>query len=173
MLPLVGLGFALAALSDEEGALEGYPPAPAKKSPREIWHDMLHLWSKPILSKEDLERLQEENWTITWPGYLVDVYSRTISWPDPESSEYEEDTDHEVDDEHAISLEEAIELGGSHYWCETSSSRFGPGDWISSEGEENYHTGARTTHDLFIQRKDKKDLTPEECEYIIKKLGLK
>jgi len=71
------------------------------------------------------------------------------------------------------SLAELVnDLEYDHTWLEWSSSPASPGDWITSEEDEDYTTGEHTTYDAHITHEDGSDLTAREMQYIHDRLRL-
>ena len=57
-------------------------------------------------------------------------------------------------------------------WLEWSSSHPTGNDWIISQGDEDFRTGAETSYHLFIKRNDGQPLSRREIAYISDELGL-
>lgn len=126
-----------------------------------------------ILTEDDLEDMPEER-RNAWTDYGGYRYKMAYEIVTPESAE-QGDADErgwiEKKSEQYGTLEDLIRVVRDHTWLEWSSSRpRGRHDWIVSEGEENYRTGANTSYSLWIEREDGMDLSEYEMDFINKKL---
>ena len=110
-----------------------------------------------------------------WRGYVLKMSSETTT---PESASIG-DVDkrgwvfqgHRYD-----SLDSALDDRNvaHHNWMEWSSSGTPrPGDWLVSEAEPDYRTGAETTFHLWIDRGDHKPMTKAEISFINKSFGIR
>jgi len=133
----------------------------------------------PVITEEDLEEWEagEGQWSDpkvkrAWKGYEVNV---TFSLVTLESAEEGDAAEHGYEERGTKfdSLEELTDhYGTEHTWLEWSNSSPGPGDWITSEAEEDYSDGSSTTYSLHITRGDGEDLTREEIKYLEHELGV-
>jgi|APSaa5957512535_1039671.scaffolds.fasta_scaffold67651_2 hypothetical protein len=106
-------------------------------------------------------------------GYKLDVSYEVVT---PESAEYgdAEDRGWKIQNDYFDTLEELIDsLAYDHTWLEwSSSSPDGKRDWIISQAEEDYSSGANTSYHAFVTRADKKPLSKGELQQIHKGLRL-
>lgn len=58
------------------------------------------------------------------------------------------------------------------FWCGWSSSAPGPWDWVCSEPELDFYTGAQTSYALHVRKADGAPLGAQEIEYLTRRLAL-
>jgi len=128
-----------------------------------------------VLTEEQADTIVEAPWLYphmeSWKGYEVTVYYEV--WTHEDLDVGDTDDRGEEYEKEAFSLEEAVDLLDSYSWEDWSASTPRSGDWLVSEGQQDYRDGSITYYHGFVQRLDKKDLTREEIQYLSKKLGVR
>jgi hypothetical protein len=126
-----------------------------------------------VLDDEALEALTEKQ-KAAWKGY---VYKMTYENWDEESLEIGETDDKGWENEGSEpydTLDDILRCVGSDAnWLEWSSSSPDQRSWITSEGDQNSHTGDTKYKSLWINRADGFPKSEEEIIYISQKLGLR
>lgn len=124
-----------------------------------------------VLTEDDFEALAPAQ-REAWKGY---TYKMTYETWDQEALEIGDTDDRgwvEEGSEPYDSLQDVMRAARDHNWLEWSSSPPDGRSWIVGEDEEDYRSGDRTRHDLWIERGDKLPLNNEEMEFITKGYGL-
>lgn len=98
-------------------------------------------------------------------SYHVTVYEEVMQpWEEGDDEPETETTVHH--EENYESMGAVIRAVEDNSWLEWSSSHPRDGDWLMTEGQQNYRDGTYTTYSLFVKRNDGKPLSKNEIEQI-------
>jgi len=105
------------------------------------------------------------------------IVNKTYEIVTPESAEEgeAEERGFDYEDRRYDTLRDLLEdHDNRESWVEWSSSHVsGSGEWLNSEGEQDYKTGSYTNHGLHIKRSDGKPLSKREVDAISKAFGVR
>jgi hypothetical protein len=125
-----------------------------------------------VLDDEAFEALTPEQ-TKEWKGYFYKMTYDIVTEESAAEGDTAENGWEEEGSEAYDSLEDLLrEVRSKAHWLEWSSSVPHPGAWITSEAEQDMHSGDYKNYDLFIERVDKKPLSREEFRFIHHELRL-
>ena len=126
-----------------------------------------------VFDDDELEGLSPED-KKKWKGYTYRMAYET--W-DEEALEAGETDDKGWDEEGSEvydTLDDVIRAVDDNSWSHWSSTHpDGKRDWLVSDGDEDPRTGERTSHHLWVERKDGKPLDNNELKYLSKKLRVR
>jgi hypothetical protein len=126
-----------------------------------------------VLTEEDFESLSAEE-QRQWKGYTYKMAYEVVT---PESAEEGDAEDRGWEEEGSQIydyLEELLKAVDDHSWMEwSSSSPDGKHDWLVSQGEVSFRTGAETSYHLWIERKDGRPLSRHEMAFIERALHVR
>ena len=135
-----------------------------------------HLQGKTATGKVAFDGLiEDEDWDrapANWEGYDVSMTYETTT-PESAAMGEAEDRGWVFQDENYETLQDVVQHHRNKAWLGWSSSNPGPRDWIYSESEPDYRSGADTTYNLFIRRADGKPLSRRELGYLNKEWRLR
>lgn len=108
--------------------------------------------------KHNVKRYAETSYHVTVYEEIMQPWEEGDDEPETETTvHHEEDYD---------SLGAALSAVSDNSWLEWSSTHPADGDWLTTEGQQNYRSGETTTYSLFVKRNDGKRLTKEEIAKI-------
>jgi len=106
-------------------------------------------------------------------GYYYKMTYEIVTEESAAEGDFEETGWEEERSDDYQSLHELLEdVSHKANWLEWSSSHPTGNDWITSEADQDYRTGAYTSYGLFIKRNDGQPLSRREIVYISDELGL-
>ncbi len=124
-----------------------------------------------VLTEDDFEALVPTQ-SESWQGYTYKMTYETWDQDALEAGDTDDKGWVEEGSGRYDSLQDVMRAARDHNWLEWSSSPPDGRSWIVGEDEEDYRSGDRTRHDLWIERGDKQPLSDEEMAFITKGYGL-
>lgn len=115
---------------------------------------------------------EDESKNPSGPGYVYRMTYGVVTEESAQDGDYA-DQGWEIEGSETFqSLRDLLRDVPGHSWLEWSSYPPSPGSWITSEGEQDMHSGDSTNYDLFIEHADGSELSKREMAYVHKQLGL-
>lgn len=126
-----------------------------------------------VLTDEDYESLDDAT-KATWKGYHYKMAYEVVTPESAEEGDAEERGWSEEKSSPCNSIEELLKDNDIKYksWTEWSSTNPSSRDWLTSEPDQDFQSGADTSYSLWVVREDGKPLSKEELQYIGEELGV-
>ncbi len=117
---------------------------------------------REVLGEGDTEYTYKIAYEVVTPESAEDGEAEDRGWEEEGSEPYD-------------SLEEVLNASDikNKSWLEWSSSHPSARDWLISEADQDFRTGAETSYHLWIERADKQPLSQDELKEISRVLGVR